>query len=122
MRVKASPYVIPGLRKKWKSNKPTPSKEVVENIVGTVCAYFNVQIHEIKKRGRYREFIYPRQMGMFFLKRETGLRLREIGELMCSTKKKYDHTTVIHSVKHIQDLLEFDEQVGIDVENIKRLL
>jgi chromosomal replication initiator protein len=85
-------YIIPGIVRK------TPIK--MEHILDAVCEVCNTSMAVLKKRNRKRELVMARHFICYFLRKETGLSLKSIGNLF-----GHDHTTVIHGVNTITNLL-----------------
>ncbi len=85
-------YIIPGIVRK------TPIK--MEHILEAVCEVCNTSMDELKRRNRKRELVMARHFICYFLRKETGLSLKSIGNLF-----GHDHTTVIHGVNTITNLL-----------------
>jgi len=75
------------------------------NVIETlVCNYFNENIEDIRKKHRHRNFVVCRQIIMFLMRRHTQTSLKEIGQ-----RFNRDHTTVIHSVVAVCNLIDTDE-------------
>lgn len=90
----------------------------IEDIQKKVCDYFNVKISDMLSERRSQVIAKPRQIAMFLCKTLTTKSLPEIGRKFGNR----DHTTVMHSIKKIDDLLMSDRQVSNDVEILKRSL
>ena len=67
---------------------------------------------------RARVVARPRQVAMYLCKMLTSKSLPEIGRGFGGR----DHTTVIHAVRKIEELMATDGQLAEDVENLRRLL
>ena len=81
------------------------SKEVsIANIQQIVSDFFNISIDHIIGKTRKRNIVIARQLGMYFAKKMTELSLKEIGRHFGNR----DHTTVMHSIKTINDLIDTD--------------
>jgi chromosomal replication initiation ATPase DnaA len=93
-------------------HEPTVYCVNAEKIVGIVCGYFQTELKSLQSKSRQRHIVYPRQLCMYFLKSYTGLTQKIIGEMFGSR----DHTTVIHAVASITDLLDVDAIVQRDVK------
>ena len=57
----------------------------------------------------------PRQTAIYLAKMLTSKSLPEIGR----TFSNRDHTTVIHSVKTIEKLRKIDNELNINIDNLK---
>ena len=62
--------------------------------------------------------VKPRQIAMFLAKTMTPRSFPEIGRRFGGR----DHTTVLHAVRKIEDLLEKDNKLSQEVELLKRLI
>jgi chromosomal replication initiator protein len=60
----------------------------------------------------------PRQVAMYLAKQLTTRSLPEIGRKFGGR----DHTTVIHAVRKIDELIKIDPAIAQDVELLKRVL
>ncbi len=82
------------------------SKEISINcITKVVCDYFNMPLDVINSKTRKRQVVQVRQLAMYFSKKYTKASLAEIG-LHCGNK---DHSTVLHSCRTVNDLIETDK-------------
>lgn len=106
-RVQIAYTAIPGIRRLEMGAKAS-------RIIQSVCEHYGIAEKKIYMRSRRRAICEPRQVAMFLL-REAGLTLGEVG----SRLKGYDHTSVIHSVARIKDLIEIGDRVKYDVERIR---
>lgn len=66
---------------------------------------FGLSIEELKVQGKKREFVVPRQIGMWWLKNNTKKSLREIGEVF-----EKDHATALWAIKTVNNLIETDKE------------
>ncbi len=81
------------------------SKEVsIANIQKIISDFFNISIDHITGKTRKRNVVVARQLGMYFAKNMTDISLKEIGRQFGNR----DHTTVLHSIKTINNLLDTD--------------
>ena len=91
----------------------------VESIQNLVAVYFNLNIKEMLSPRRSRSLARPRQIAMYLAKKYTTNSLPEIGRKFSNR----DHTTVIHAVKKINELVKNDNEIKHSItEIIKRLL
>ena len=95
-------------------------------IKSVILKYFDRLADEIYRKGkgaRKRELCYLRQLTAYFLDEFTQLSLSEIGkEISGEAIKPYDHATVLHSKRNIENLCDVDKSVRNDVEEIKVLI
>ena len=88
----------------------------VESIQNTVAAYFNLNIHEMLSARRSRSLARPRQIAMYLAKQHTTNSLPDIGRKFSNR----DHTTVIHAVKKIDELIKKDNEIRQSINEIKK--
>ncbi len=107
------------------------AKEVLKNIVKeiqsdvsvdfiqkTVADYFKVGLDAMKGKIKKREIVVPRQVAMYFCKRYTQLTLALIGQNFGGR----DHSTVIHALEMVEDLMKNDVNFKISVEELGKKL
>ena len=90
----------------------------VEHIQNLVAAHYNLNIQEMLSPRRSRSLARPRQIAMYLSKQHTTNSLPEIGRKFSNR----DHTTVIHAVKKIEDLIKKDNEIKQSVLEIKKKL
>lgn len=90
----------------------------IENIIKTVAEYHKVKVSDILSQRRSRSVARPRQMAMTLAKELTNHSLPEIGEAFGGR----DHTTVLHAVRKIKELMETAVDVAEDYKNLLRVL
>jgi len=77
----------------------------IESIQKYVANYFNIKVSELKSKNNSKQVVFPRQISMYLCKSMTDLSLPEIG-------KKFGgkhHSTVIHSIKKIEEKVTGDK-------------
>ena len=90
----------------------------VEHIQNLVAAHYNLNIQEMLSPRRSRSLARPRQIAMYLSKQHTTNSLPDIGRKFSNR----DHTTVIHAVKKIEDLIKKDNEIKQSVLEIKKKL
>ena len=96
-------------------NKKSINVESIQNIV---AVYFNLNIQEMLSPRRSRSLARPRQIAMYLAKKYTTNSLPDIGRKFSNR----DHTTVIHAVKKIEELIKNDNEIKHNVNEIKKRL
>ena len=96
-------------------NKKTINVESIQNLV---ASYFNLNIQEMLSPRRSRNLARPRQIAMYLAKLHTTNSLPDIGRKFSNR----DHTTVIHAVKKIDELIKKDNEIKQNVSEIKKKL
>ena len=90
----------------------------VEHIQNLVASYFNLNIQELLSPRRSRSLARPRQIAMYLAKQHTTNSLPDIGRKFSNR----DHTTVIHAVKKIDELIKKDNDIRQNVIELKKKL
>ena len=88
----------------------------VELIQNTVATHYNLSITEMLSQRRSRSLARPRQIAMYLAKQYTTNSLPDIGRKFSNR----DHTTVIHAVKKIDELMKKDNEIKQSVNEIKK--
>ena len=94
-------------------NKKSINVESIQNIV---AVYFNLNIQEMLSPRRSRSLARPRQIAMYLAKKYTTNSLPDIGRKFSNR----DHTTVIHAVKKIEELIKKDNEIKQNIIEIKK--
>jgi chromosomal replication initiator protein len=107
------------------------AKEVLKNIIKeiqsdvsvdfiqkTVSEYFKVDLESLKSKIKKREIVIPRQVAMYFCKRYTQLTLALIGENFGGR----DHSTVIHALESVEDMMKTDANFKLSVDELGKKL
>jgi len=90
----------------------------IEDIQRKVAQHFNIKLAEMTSTRRARVVARPRQVAMYLAKQLTPRSLPEIGRKFGGR----DHTTVMHAVKKIEELIASDSSLAEDVELLRRML
>ena len=97
------------------SNVKSVNVEFIQNLV---ASHFNLNIHELLSPRRSRSLARPRQIAMYLAKQYTTNSLPDIGRKFANR----DHTTVIHAVKKIDELIKKDNEIRQSIIEIKKKL
>jgi chromosomal replication initiator protein len=89
-----------------------------QKIITTVAQHYDLPEEELIGRSRRRTVSHPRQLCMYIIREETDTSLPQIGELLGGR----DHTTVLHGIDKITELIETNDQVRRDWLAIKERL
>ena len=88
----------------------------VEYIQNLVASHFNLNIQEMLSPRRSRSLARPRQIAMYLAKQHTTNSLPDIGRKFSNR----DHTTVIHAVKKIDELIKNDNEIRQSVMELRK--
>jgi chromosomal replication initiation ATPase DnaA len=111
---------LPPLRATWFSpaEEETKPEPLVKEVKRAAAIYFELTPTELDAQRRTAEVVYPRQIAMYLSKTLTKRSLPEIGKLFGGR----DHTTVLHNVRKIKNLVKTDWKVAYDVAHVEALL
>lgn len=90
----------------------------VEDIQKKVAAHYNIRVADMHSPRRARAVARPRQVAMYLCKTLTQHSLPEIGRKFGGR----DHTTIIHGVRKIEELMTSDRALQDDVQLLTRTI
>lgn len=90
----------------------------IDEIQRKVAEHYNLRMADMHSARRARNVARPRQVAMYLAKQLTARSLPEIGRKFGGR----DHTTVMHAVRKVEELMEDDAQIAQDVDVIRRAL
>lgn len=90
----------------------------VNRTLNKVSQYFGIPIEKIKSKSRKRELVICRQICFRIMKQKTRLSLKSIAEILGGR----DHTTAIHSINTIENLMFSDNRIRNDVYAIEAMI
>lgn len=93
-------------------------KVSIDDIQRKVAEHYNIRMAEMSSARRARAVARPRQVAMFLAKRLTSRSLPEIGRKFGNR----DHTTVLHGVRRIEELIQSDMALAEDVRLLEAAL
>jgi chromosomal replication initiator protein len=93
-------------------------KLTIEEIQRKVAEHYNIRLSDMIGPKRMRTIARPRQVAMYLAKQLTSRSLPEIGRRFGGR----DHTTIMHGVRKIEELMASDSQLADDLQLLKRLL
>ena len=86
----------------------------VEDIQKIVVNYYNLPMSDFLSSRRSRHIARPRQVAMYLAKKLTTKSLPDIGRKFTGR----DHTTVIHAIKKIEELMAADKKFEYEIQDI----
>jgi chromosomal replication initiator protein len=85
-----------------------------DDVVKNICAFYNLKPTQLKGPKRDAYLVKPRQICMYLLKKELGISLVEIGNLLGGR----DHTTVMHGIQKIEAGLSTNPKIVEEISGI----
>jgi chromosomal replication initiator protein len=95
-----------------------PRRIRIEDIQKVVSRHFNVSKSDLLSSRRTRTIVRPRQIAMYLSKMMTPRSLPEIGRRFGGR----DHTTVLHAVRKIEELINGNRALGDEVELLRKMI
>lgn len=99
-----------------------PEKTYVQvnpkKVIAAVSKIMDIKQSDILSDSRSAEFVLPRQIAMFLLRKEQQMGLEETAAAL----NRKDHTTVIHAVKKIEALFATNPRIKQQILSIKKEL
>ncbi|MDR5652466.1 chromosomal replication initiator protein DnaA [Ruixingdingia sedimenti] len=90
----------------------------VEDIQRKVAEHYNVRLADLIGPKRVRTIARPRQVAMYLSKHLTTRSLPDIGRRFGGR----DHTTIMHGVRKVEELMATDSQLADDLQMLRRQL
>jgi chromosomal replication initiator protein len=90
----------------------------IDDIQKRVAEHYNMRIGDMTSARRARAIARPRQVAMFLAKNLTSRSLPEIGKKFGNR----DHTTVMHAVSRVTELMATDSNFAEDVDLLRKML
>jgi len=98
--------------------RATDRKVTMDEIIKKTCEHYHLRQTDLMSPSRARSIARPRQMAMYLCKKLTTRSLPEIGRKFGGR----DHTTILHGVRKIEELISLDNQIAEDAELLRRML
>lgn len=93
------------------------NKEITPEVIQRIVAeYFSLEVEKLQSSTRVRQVVIARQISMFLVKEYTDKSLKAIGNMFGGR----DHSTVLYSIKTVQDLMETDDEIKKTLEELDR--
>ena len=98
--------------------KEIDSEVGIDYIQKTVSDYFHVNQDDLKAKTRKKEIVIARQVAMYFSKDYINHSLKSIGYHFGGR----DHSTVIHALQSVNDMIDTDSKFRYSVDELKKKL
>lgn len=89
-----------------------------DEVINSVAKFYSLNKKALLGESRQRPIVRPRQILMYILKTQVNLPLQEIGRIIGGR----DHTTVIHAVEKVTQLLGENVDIQEDIKGIKKMI
>lgn len=95
--------------------KPDLSLEQISKVVAET---FGIEVDDLRSSSRAKKFAQPRQIVMYLCNKHTSQTLMTIAKKL----KRKNHTTVMHGIQAVTNLLEQDQKFKESVESLEQRL
>jgi chromosomal replication initiator protein len=98
----------------------TSKKRLVspKKIAEVVAEFYNIRMEDLVKQSRKKEFVKPRQIAMYLIRKELDNSFPSIGDFFGGR----DHTTVMHAVEKVNNLISEKQNFKQEVDLIMNKL
>ena len=103
------------LRRMIPSDEPTVN---IPDIQKTVTRHYGISVSDLLGRSRSQKVTMPRQVAMYLSRELTGHSTTEIAEAF----QRKDHTTVMHAISKIKELVYKDSSIRLAIKEIRASL
>ena len=90
----------------------------IEAIQDAVADHYTISVDEMKGKRRDKHIVFPRQVAMYLIREETDSSLPVIGGAFGGR----DHTTALHAIEKITELVREDTRLQSDLRQIRQRL
>ena len=94
--------------------KTEKSKVSIDYIIEKTAAFYKIPVNNIREKNKRKEVAFCRQVAMYISKNVTNHSLKSIGLNFGGR----DHSTVIHAIQLIENLIKKDKTTAKDIEYI----
>ncbi|MGA2465944.1 MAG: chromosomal replication initiator protein DnaA [Thermodesulfobacteriota bacterium] len=94
--------------------KPKEELISIDTIQKVVASFYNIKISDLKVKRKSKGYLIPRQIAMYLSRKLTNASLLEIGDKFGGK----DHSTVIHSIKKVEERISKESPFKEIVENL----
>ncbi len=101
------------IKNTFKQKQPIDDKK----LISLVASFYSIDVNNIYKKTRKKEFVRPRQISMYLLREDLKYSFPLIGEKVGGR----DHTTVMHSCTKIEKELKTNVKLQNDLENLRTM-
>ncbi|MDR0305701.1 MAG: chromosomal replication initiator protein DnaA [Chitinispirillales bacterium] len=94
--------------------KTEKTKISIDDIIEKTATFYKVPVNNIREKNRRKEVAFCRQVAMYVSKTITNNSLKTIGLNFGGR----DHSTVIHAIQQIEELIKKDQSIAKDIDYI----
>ncbi len=95
----------------YDTKPPVAAKRTVEQVLDSVCRYYEISPETLRGKQRDRDIVWPRQVAMYLMREETSASLLQIGTALGGR----DHTTIMHGWEKVSSEISRSAQVRQEI-------
>lgn len=92
------------------------SKVSEQKILNVVASYYNLSVSQITGKIKNGQIVNARHIAIYLIRNSLDLSLKQIGEAFSNR----DHTTIMHSITKVEEMLKTDKQTKIVIDELKK--
>jgi chromosomal replication initiator protein len=98
----------------YDTKPPVAATRTVEQVLESVCRYYQISPEMLRGKQRDRDIVWPRQVAMYLMREETSASLLQIGTVLGGR----DHTTIMHGWEKVSSELSKSPQVRQEIADV----
>lgn len=92
------------------------SKVSAQRILNVTASYYNLSVSQITGKIKTGQIVNARHIAIYLIRNLLDVSLKQIGE----TFSNRDHTTIMHSINKVEEMLKTDKQTKVAIEELKK--
>lgn len=92
------------------------SKISEQKILNIVSSYYNLSVYQITGKIKTGQIVNARHIAIYLIRNLLDVSLKQIGEAFSNR----DHTTIMHSINKVEQMLKDDKETRVVIEELKK--
>ena len=92
------------------------SKISEQKILNIVSSYYNLSVYQITGKIKTGQIVNARHIAIYLIRNLLDVSLKQIGEAFSNR----DHTTIMHSIEKVEQMLKDDKETRVVIEELKK--
>lgn len=92
------------------------SKVSVQKILNVTASYYNLSVSQITGKIKTSQIVNARHIAIYLIRNLLDISLKQIGE----TFSNRDHTTIMHSINKVEEMLKTNNQTKVAIDELKK--
>ncbi len=92
------------------------SKVSAQKILNVVASYYNLSVSQITGKIKTGQIVNARHISIYLIRNLLDVSLKQIGEIFSNR----DHTTIMHSIEKVEEMLKDDKQTKTVIDELKK--